>query len=568
MIDLLVRAAVTLVALVVISLFVKMGDESFAGASMLLLLFCFEWCYAWWFEAFWHGKTPGKHLMRLRVIKVEGYPVGFYDSMLRNLLRAADVLPFGYGVGLVSVLCSGRFQRLGDIVAGTIVVRETPTPRPGPRWKQYDAAEPLPPEVIRSGPPIPERTILTIEKFLVRAPNLHPRRADEIAGVLAAPLASRFMIPLSENDKPGVFLARIYKSYVGSKAQAEANARSSEVPLTTTSNAVDAPSSSAARDRFLRTRRDAWQEFDTLLHRIERGRRARLSGEELAAFSRLLRAVSYDLATVRSREWGSGLEERLNNLARRGHNQFYRAPPGRLRDVLHFLAFGFPTLLRTNARFFWMSFALFTIPGVIAGLAVWNEPTIAGRVLPAHHLVMMEEMYSEDSWDDHEGGAEAAMAGFYVYNNVGIAFRCFATGVLFGVGTVFFLIYNSIVLGTITSFVIGYGHGPRFLPFVIGHGAFELTAIVVAGAAGLILGSAVVRPQPRTRIDALKARGRDAVRLAAGAGVMLAVAAIIEGFWSPTAIGGEYNNTIKYAVGALLWLVVVAYLALSGRARP
>ena len=106
------------------------------------------------------------------------------------------------------------------------------------------------------------------------------------------------------------------------------------------------------------------------------------------------------------------------------------------------------------------------------------------------------------------------------------------------------------------------GHSGRFFEFVIGHGSFELTAIVVSGAAGLILGHAIVHPGVHSRWDALRVRGLVAVQIALGAALMLAVAAMIEGYWSPSQVGGS----VKYAVGSVLWLVVILYLGLAGRA--
>jgi uncharacterized membrane protein SpoIIM required for sporulation len=104
---------------------------------------------------------------------------------------------------------------------------------------------------------------------------------------------------------------------------------------------------------------------------------------------------------------------------------------------------------------------------------------------------MFEQMYSQDI-SERASGMESMMAGFYVRNNVGISFQCFALGAFAGVGTMVVLVYNSIFLGTVTGFLIARGHSGRFFEFVIGHGSFELTAIAVSGAAGLILGHALV----------------------------------------------------------------------------
>ena len=155
------------------------------------------------------------------------------------------------------------------------------------------------------------------------------------------------------------------------------------------------------------------------------------------------------------------------------------------------------------------------------------------------------------------------MAGFYVQHNVGIAFKCFALGVFAGIGTAKELVFNSIVLGTVTGFLIGRGHSAHFFEFVISHSSFELTAIVVAGAAGLIMGHALVHPGQVSRGEALRLRGLDAVKLALGAGFMLCVAALIEGFWSPSVI----PRGVKMTGGAFFWILVILYLGLAGRTR-
>jgi uncharacterized membrane protein SpoIIM required for sporulation len=313
--------------------------------------------------------------------------------------------------------------------------------------------------------------------------------------------------------------------------------------------------------RFLKERQASWQRFEQLLLKAERARFSRFAGTEVSEFSRLFREVCYDLATVRSRDWGREIEGYLNDLVVRGHNGFYRAPPGRPRAMARFFLGEFPRLLRANVAYFWVALALFCIPGTIGGVVVLRNPALAERILSAGELSHIEQMYSE-SFEDGDGtGTEAGMTGFYVYNNVGIAFRCYATGLLLGVGTVFFLVSNSLTIGTITGYLVSQGHSERFFSFVISHGAFELTAIVIAGAAGLVLGHSIVHPGASTRLESLKRRGLDSVRLATGAGAMLAVAALIEAFWSPSGA----PNALKFAVGSLLWILVISYLAYAGR---
>lgn len=313
--------------------------------------------------------------------------------------------------------------------------------------------------------------------------------------------------------------------------------------------------------RFLAEREPEWRKFEALLVRSENRRLSKLTGEDVSDFSRLFRQTCSDLATVRSRDWGMDLERYLNNLVTRGHNGFYRSPPGRAQAVIRFLTQTFPVRFRENLGYFLVALILFTVPGGIAGTLIYQDPSQASRFLPNEALARFDQMYAER--EGTSGGWQAAMAGFYVKNNVGIAFRCFATGVLFGLGTVYFLIYNSLFIGAIAGYITSQGHASRFYSFTISHGSFELTAIVIAGAAGLILGHGLLHPGPYRRRDAILIRGRVSLELAAGAGCMLLIAAVIEAFWSPSSA----PNVAKYIVGSFFWILVALYLGFAGRTR-
>lgn len=317
------------------------------------------------------------------------------------------------------------------------------------------------------------------------------------------------------------------------------------------------------REQFLTRRTPDWDRFELLLSRADQRRTKKMSGDDIAEFSALYRALCHDLSLVQSRDWGTGLARYLNRLAAQGHHVLYRSPPGSLKAVVQFLLADFPRLLRANRWHFLLACLLLVVPGAVSGTLVARNPELAGRLLDSSQQAQFDRMYSE-SVSERESGMEALMAGFYVQHNVGIAFKCFALGVFAGLGTIQVLVFNSLALGTVTGFLVGKGHSRNFFEFVIGHGSFELTAIAVAGAAGLVLGQALVHPGRQTRWDALRDRGLVAVKLALGAGAMLIVAAFIEGFWSPSPAPFE----VKMVVGAILWLVVGLYLGFAGRETP
>jgi uncharacterized membrane protein SpoIIM required for sporulation len=155
------------------------------------------------------------------------------------------------------------------------------------------------------------------------------------------------------------------------------------------------------------------------------------------------------------------------------------------------------------------------------------------------------------------------MFGFYIWNNISIAFRTFASGLAFGVGTLVSVIFNALYFGVIASHIAKIGSGQPFFSFVIGHGAFELTAILLSGVAGMRLGLSVLAPGARGRVAALRAGALESLPIIAGAALMLLAAAGIEAFWSPRPLGPY----VKYGVGAALWLLVALWLALAGRAH-
>ncbi|MGH8447965.1 stage II sporulation protein M, partial [Pseudomonas sp.] len=156
------------------------------------------------------------------------------------------------------------------------------------------------------------------------------------------------------------------------------------------------------------------------------------------------------------------------------------------------------------------------------------------------------------------------MFGYYVMHNIGIAFQTFAAGLLFGLGSVFFLIFNGLIIGAISGHLTEIGFGQTFWSFVIGHGAFELSAIALAGAAGLQLGWSLIAPGHLARSESLRLAARKSVQMLCGVMVFLLIAAFIEAYWSSIATIAPW---IKYLVGAVLWLLVAAYLSLAGRTR-
>jgi uncharacterized membrane protein SpoIIM required for sporulation len=197
----------------------------------------------------------------------------------------------------------------------------------------------------------------------------------------------------------------------------------------------------------------------------------------------------------------------------------------------------------------------------VVGLAgALASEDFATHVLPSSTLQGMANMYSE-GFNGRDAGTDTGMAGFYVFNNVGIAFRCFATGILFGAGSLFFLVYNGLYTGTVVGYVMSAGHGGNIWTFMCSHAPFELTAIVIAGGAGLEMGYALVETRGLTRVGSLRRAAPSIARQILGAASMLLIAALLEGFWSPSALPAP----VKWTASGIFTLLVILYLALAGR---
>jgi uncharacterized membrane protein SpoIIM required for sporulation len=315
--------------------------------------------------------------------------------------------------------------------------------------------------------------------------------------------------------------------------------------------------------------RARWDDFEALLAQAERARRRYRLDRAAAAetFIASYRALCRDLSIAKARGYSPTLIDYLNDLVTRGHNVVYARRSGFVAAALVFLAYGFPRLIRTEAGYVAVSLLAFAGAWIAIGAAVLARPELVYSVLTPDVVAGIEAMYdpgAERLGQERGAASDFMMFGYYIWNNVSIGFRTFATGLLAGIGTLFILVYNGVVLGAISVHLVTVGYGSTFLPFVIGHGALELTAIVLCGAAGLRLGHALVAPGRLPRRQALVVAARIGVRVLLGATIMMTAAAFVEAFWSAMRWPGA---TMKYVVGSLLWAAVLYYFLFVGRGR-
>ena len=311
-----------------------------------------------------------------------------------------------------------------------------------------------------------------------------------------------------------------------------------------------------------------WQAFAATLDRLERraGARTAAAPPPIAEFPAAYRRLCQQLAIARARRYSGSLLARLNSLALRAYQQLYRAPQRRWQAALHFLTASFPQRVRADARLFWLCAALFYLPLLGMGWAVHQAPEWIYSLLSPERVADLDAMYAPGPATARRDASDnLAMFGYYIHNNIGIGFRTFAGGVLLGVGAAVVLLLNGLLIGAIAGYLTARGHIETFYTFVAGHGAFELTGIVLAGVAGLKLGWAVAAPGRLSRVEALRRAAAEGVRLIIGVAALLVLAAFIEAFWSSNR---AIPAAIKYAVGAAGWLLMILYLSRAGRRAP
>ena len=279
------------------------------------------------------------------------------------------------------------------------------------------------------------------------------------------------------------------------------------------------------------------------------------------------RELCQHLALARDRQYSAELIERLSRLALAGHQRLYGAHGRAATHVRAFILGGFPVAVRRQWRSVLVAGLLFFGPLLAVGGALQRYPDFAYVILPAKQIEDFEQMYGKGAKSlgrTRDAGDDAAMFGFYIRNNVQIGFQTFAGGILFGIGAAFYLLFNGLFAGAAMGHLIDAGMSTNFFSFVSGHSAFELTAIMLCGAAGLRLGYSLIAPGRLRRVDALRIGAREALPLVIGSAGMLVLAAGIEAFWSPRT---EVPAQIKYGVGIAMWLLTGAYFCLMGRRR-
>jgi uncharacterized membrane protein SpoIIM required for sporulation len=320
--------------------------------------------------------------------------------------------------------------------------------------------------------------------------------------------------------------------------------------------------------RFEELYHDEWTELETLIDRVlarDLGRSITdvpVHGDRIAA---LYRRACEHLALARARAYPAYIVDRLDRLTGEAHQLIYYRPEFGVARITRILSVEFPRAVRALAPYVATAIGTFLLPAVVIGVLVYAHPERILSLVSAEDAASFQEMYSPAA---HSIGRTRAastdwmMFGIYIRNNISVAFQCFAGGLFAGVGSLFFLAFNGAFSGAIAGYLTRQGLSPTFYSFVATHSSFELTAIVLSGAAGLRVGHAVVAPRRLTRRQSLVNAARESAVVIYGVTAMLIVAAAVEAFWSSA---NWLPPAFKYSVAAACWIAVLGYLTLQGR---
>jgi uncharacterized membrane protein SpoIIM required for sporulation len=310
-------------------------------------------------------------------------------------------------------------------------------------------------------------------------------------------------------------------------------------------------------DRFVEDRRARWARLGNLIQDAN-GRVERLPPGDVLELGRLYRSASSDLAVARRDFALDAATERLNDLVAAAHALVYSEAPTSGRRLRRFFLHELPSSVRANSRFTAVSFAAFAIPLFVTFAIGLLLPEIAATALPPE---TRQHLAERRLWTDIPEGYRPLMGPLIIVNNVRVAITAFAGGLTAGAFTLYVLIGNGAFLGTVLAVVHGYGLSGGLLAFTAAHGPLEISCIVLSGGAGLRLAWALLRPGDRSRRDALRLAGAQAIRVMLLIIPALGVAGIIEAFLSPS----DAPLTLKIVVGVVAALALWGYIAFVGR---
>lgn len=309
--------------------------------------------------------------------------------------------------------------------------------------------------------------------------------------------------------------------------------------------------------RWLEKRKPYWTRLEQLVQQSSRGVSS-LSHKELRELGLLYRQIAADLAAVREDVSSKQLELYLNQLLGRSHNLIYLGHKPKMSGLVRFYKDTYPGIFRQTLPQTLLALTIFFVSGAVAWLLTVREPAFAYRMLGPH---MIETIEQRHMWTDSIVTIKPLASSGIMTNNLFVAFSTFALGITGGLGTIWMLITNGILMGVIGAATARAGMALQLWSFVAPHGVLELPSIFIAGGAGLEIARGLLFPGLLPRRDSLVQAGTRASQLLLGTIPLLVIAGLIEGFFSPSGA----SATMKFGLAGVLFAALLSYLFFMGR---
>jgi uncharacterized membrane protein SpoIIM required for sporulation len=306
-------------------------------------------------------------------------------------------------------------------------------------------------------------------------------------------------------------------------------------------------------DTFVAAHRHEWDRLDEL-----GSRRRRLSGAEADELVELYQRTATHLSMVQSAAPDPALVGRLSSLLAMSRAAVTGASGASWGDVSRFVTRSFPVAVY-RARWWWIGVAALSL-GIAAVIATWiarNPDVVAALATPEDLKALVDQDFA-----DYYSSNPAGSFAFKVWtNNAWVAALALVGGALFCLPGIYILWQNTLNLGIVGGLMASAGKLDLFLGLIIPHGLLELTAVFVAGGAGIRLGWQIVSPGPRPRSVALAEEGRSTLTIALGLIVVLLVSGVVEAFVTPSGL----PTWARIAIGASVWIGFLVYVVVLGR---
>jgi uncharacterized membrane protein SpoIIM required for sporulation len=301
---------------------------------------------------------------------------------------------------------------------------------------------------------------------------------------------------------------------------------------------------------FIQQNRSDWEQLENKLRELKK---RKVSPDRIDQFQLLYRKAAHHLSFAQTYFPNEDVTAYLNELVAKAHNTFYRNQTTSLYQLKTFFGTTFVKLLAEQQRFVLFAMLLFTIGMVGSFLSVLDDPLHLYSILPGDiSLAVDPEMVGEGL----DGINSPMMSAMIMTNNIQVSFLAFAGGLTLGIGTIYLLIYNGIIVGALAALFMQHDMTYEFWAYIVPHGMIELTAIFIAGGAGLMMGYHFIVPGRYPRIFQLKRQTIRSVQLLLGTLPLFILAGIIEGFLTPAPISLEAKYAIAFAtvVGLILYV--------------